>query len=290
MRNPIVTNRQSANNTRRQKEDTAAFLARRVKQIVSDAVKGKYNCRRQDNEPGTGRPWVQTKLIRVDGILGWSAIDAFDDQNVEFGELTDETVRIAHGLRHGIFASSQAISADEPRADYLTNHVTGTASLDRLKADLAEKFDLSLVFLWEGDEIDMKIWPNCRSFQIMSAATEKDVQCVIRRLGTENDLRQAAQFGFSLKSEKTRFRHRLTKEYIDYLEEHGQNFLRKFVAATFDNGIAWGWSKPFHSDTNLDMSPMFQAESPMLPFEEIVVTDTFAPGEIISEATAMLTV
>lgn len=293
-------NVQSETNNRQQKQDSLAYLTTRVRQIVSDTVKGKFNFQRQDNEPGTGRPWVQTKLIRVDGILGWSAIDAFDDQNVEFGELTDETVRIAHGLQCGIFATTQPLSSEQPRGEYLTHHVTNKHSLDRLKADLAEKFDLALVFLWEDQEISMCIQPNCRSFQTMAWAAGRGVQCVIRRLGTENDLRQAARFGFSLKSDRTRFRLRLTKEYIAYLEKEGQSFLRKYVAATFDNGIAWGWPLALRSDSEspsarLDMSPMFQADSPMLPFEE-TVAETFTVANFVTaeestvETAAMQTV
>ncbi len=269
----MKTNVQSAGNpSRPRNEDQQAFLDRRVRLIISDAVKGRYVYKRKENEPGTGRPWVQTALMEVDGIRGWSAIDAFDDQNVEFAALTGQAVRVAHGLKQGIFVSTETIPAGEIRAEYLTHHIQNATSLDRLKADLAEKFDLSLFFLWEGQEIIMSVLPNCRSFQIMSQATEQRGQCVVHRLGTENNLRHAATHGLNLKNGKTRFLRRLTPEYIDHLQEHGKTFLGEYLKATFDNGITWGWAK-HHADpespVDMDMSKMFRGNGPLLPFDEM---------------------
>jgi len=212
----------------------------KMKNTFSDFVKGTYIYKTKENKPETGHPWVQIQQVTIHGITGWVAVDAFDSIGTAFVPLTPRDALSAVLNYRGIFATAAPIAASELFPKFITHHITGKMSLDRLAHDLKEMFDLSVVLQWKNGVPETEVLPNCRVDSCIQEKIEQDYEFVVRKVGTEMDFRKAAKFGVDINGGNLYSLGEFTKPDIDIIEENLMSCIRTLLTELFDSGIRWG--------------------------------------------------
>ena len=212
----------------------------KTRNTFSDFYKGTFLYKTQENKPGTGHPWVQIEPIKIHGINGWAAVDAFDSFGSTFVPLSQRDVVSAVLNNRGVFATAEPITASELFPKFITHPITGKMSLERLVYDLKDMFGLSVVLLWKDGQPETGVLPHCRIDSFIQEKIDLDYEFVVHRVGTEMDFRKAAQFGVAMNEGNIYSLGTFTKADFDMIEENLMNTIRAFLLETFDSGIRWG--------------------------------------------------
>jgi|GEM_PF-3294277 len=212
----------------------------KTRNTFSDFYKGTFLYKTQENKPGTGHPWVQIEPIKIHGINGWAAVDAFDSFGSTFVPLSQRDVVSAVLNSRGIFATAEQIAASDLFPKFVTHPITGKMSLERLVYDLKDMFGLSVVLLWKDGVPETEVLPHCRIDAFIQDRIDLDYDFVVHRVGTEMDFRKAAQFGVTMNEGNIYSLGTFTKADFDIIEENLLNTIRAFLLETFDSGIRWG--------------------------------------------------
>ena len=233
--NPVGTGRDH-----QRQMDQRRNLEQKLRMTMKDLVNGTYSRLKKLHIPGTGYPWVQVQRMQIQGIEGYAAIDGYDSFNAPFVKMSARDAVSAIINHHGLFATAEPLRKEGFAPVFLTHHVTDYATLDRLGNDVSEMFDLTLIMVWTGNEIQPQVLPNCRIHEELQIAIGNDQDCLIHRIGRENDLRQIGQYGLRFEESKTSMTGRLLSKNREQYEETATEAIRDFLTQTFLSGLKWG--------------------------------------------------
>lgn len=249
-------------------------LEKKLRHLISDSTRGRYDHEEQSHDPRTGRPWIQKQSIKLFGINGTALVDGYESFAERFKQLRQETVLQMIESGCGLFVTTDPLQNDEFCPEFVTHHITEDVSLDRLRFQIAEMFDLAFFISWNGEEFVANIYPMCVAENMRKEAASKGLRYLRYRIGTEVMLRRVLRSGLRMNHETTTTSHRLNEQEKDFCAAHAMTAIQKFVTEVFDSGDQWGvaTSMPVEQTTETtDESPT------LLSLEESMTAETTVP-------------
>jgi hypothetical protein len=240
---------------RNNEQEKMRTLQFKLRHLVDDIVKGDYDRNSRQRVPGTGRPWVQAFRTQIDGIEGFALIDAFGTIDHLFPKLNTRSIVSAVINRKGFFVTADSLSRYDYDPAILSHHVTTYDTLDRLRRDAAEKFDLSIVLRWEEDYIQPAVMPTCWVDHDIEDAVENNNPLLVVRIGRENDFHRIAKHGIQLNRDNTFCFGRFDKkDDPQFLQTKVMEAVQSSCREMFGAGPRWNVNNPAPVQTMSDMS------------------------------------
>ena len=249
-------------------------LEKKLRHLVSDSIRGRYDHEEQQHDPRTGRPWIQKQSIKLFGINGTALVDGFETFGERFMQLKPETVleRVRNGC--GLFVTTDPLQNDEFCPEFVTHHITEDVSLDRLRFQIAEAFDLAFLISWHDKEFAANIYPMCVAEIERKNAAAHGHAWLRYRIGTEAEFRRILRSGLRMNHGTTMTSHRLQEWEKDLCAVQAVTAIQTFVTEIFDIDVKWGVA----STLPVDETAKTRNEAPtLLSLEENMMMDPTVP-------------
>ena len=236
------TEKGTSSQTTYRNKDREKTLFRDMTQIIDTAILGDYDNKTKTYVPRTGRPWIQCQRMAIDCVDGYVLTNGFNYINQPF-VLMDSNAAVSGIVNYQALFASVRPYPGEVLPAFFTNFVTDKISKARLRNDIADAFDLSLVLTWKSDNmITPDMMPRCAVQEFLMHNIENRFRTMVIRIGTEKDLMQVAQNGCECNDQNTRTYGRFHPGEIAYIKSVAISAAQNFVIQTDD--IRWGelWS------------------------------------------------
>lgn len=220
------------------------ILEKKLRHTISDSIRGLFDQENQQHDLRTGRPWIQKQAIRIDGINGIALVDAYEQFDRKFVQLKQETVLGMVRHKSGLFVTADPLHDDEFCPEFVTHHVTDFITLDRLRFQIAEMFDLSFFMSWDNENFHSYVRPYCHVESLRKEAESLGKGYLHYRIGTEKDVRRILRSGLKMNHQTTKTSHRLSESERDTCAAKAMEAISEFVRDIFDSGDRWGVASP----------------------------------------------
>lgn len=278
---------QSKNTQRNQQfsaKDMRRNLEKKLRHTVSDSIRGLFDRELQQHDPKTGRRWVWKQATRLHGISGVAIVDAYHQFDCKFTQLREEEILDAISGGRALFVTTDPLHDDEFCPEFVTHHVTEFLTLDRLRFQIAEMFDLTVFISWNDEDIRANILPCCQVDEYRKEAVGLGHGYLYYRIGTEKDMRRILRSGLKMDHRSTRTSHRLSESEKDNCAAHAMKTIGIFVESIFDSELQWGVASPERKE---EMREAVNESPTLLSFED-GETNVSENAEMVAEETETL--